>query len=70
MGLILETSGTLGEAAEKLDPLARLIRRLTSIVSDQKTADEQLKLSAPPETKRIEGPAPQRQLDLDDDIPF
>src|SRR5215472_2394761 len=48
MGLILETSGTLGEAAERLDPLARLIRRLTSIVADQKTADEQLKLSAPP----------------------
>jgi hypothetical protein len=70
MGLILETSGTLGDAAEKLDPLARLIRRLTSIVADQKTADEQLKLSAPPETKRIEGPAPQQQWDLDDDIPF
>jgi hypothetical protein len=71
MGLILETSGTLGEAAERLDPLARLIRRLTSIVADQKTADEQLKLSAPPETKRIEGPVHQQpQLDLDDDIPF
>jgi hypothetical protein len=71
MCLILETSGTLGEAAERLDPLARLIRRLTSIVADQKTADEELKLSAPPETKRIEGPAPpQRYQDLDDDIPF
>jgi hypothetical protein len=70
MGLILETSGTLGEAAERLDPLPRLIRRLTSIVADQRTADEQRKLSAPPETKRIEGPAPQQQRDLDDDISF
>jgi len=69
MSLILEVSGTAGEASERLDPLARLIRRLTSVVADQKTADEQLKLSAPPETKQIEGPAPQ-QLDLDDDIPF
>jgi len=70
MGLILETSGTLGEAAEKLDPLARLIRRLTSVVADQKTADEQSQLPAPPERKRIEGPVSQQQLDLDDDIPF
>jgi hypothetical protein len=54
MGLILETSGTLGEAAERLDPLARLIRRLTSVVADQKTADAQSQLPAPPERKRIE----------------
>jgi len=70
MGLIVETSGALGAAAERLDPLARLIRRITSIVADQKTADEQLKLAAPPETKRIEGPARQQYQDLDDDIPF
>jgi hypothetical protein len=70
MDLILETSGTLGEAAEKLDPLTKLIRRLTSIVADQKAAGGQPQLPAPPERKRIEGPVPQQQLDLDDDIPF
>ena len=70
MGLILETSGALGEAAEKLDPLARLIRRLTSIVADQKSADEQSQLPATPERKSIEGTVSQRQLDYDDDIPF
>jgi len=70
MSLILETSGTLGEAAEKLDPLARLMRRLTSIIADQKTADEQSQLPAPPERKRIEGPGPRQQRDLDDELPF
>ena len=66
MALILEASETGGKAAENLDPLTKLVQRVTSIFADQRAEAKQKQLPAPPEQKRI---APPRD-DTDEEIPF
>ena len=66
MALILEASETAGKAIEKLDPLTKLIQRVTSIIADQRAEAQQKQLPAPGEQKQIAPP----RADMDDEIPF
>jgi hypothetical protein len=70
MALTLEVAGTLGAAAEKLKPVARLVNRITSIVADQKDDDERQALPKPEERKQLSGPDESAKPKTDDEIPF
>lgn len=69
--LVIETAGVLGEAAEQLDPLRKILDSIAGVIWGKKQ-EEQKSLPAPKEPKRLEPPkAPQPRPTADDsDIPF
>lgn len=80
MALILETAGTGGEAAKRLEPVRKFIDSITGLLKEAKEGEDKAspRLEAPNERKRIEGPPkkiaapdPKKQPpDWDDEIPF
>ena len=66
MALILEASETAGQAAENLNPLPKLVQRITAIFADQHAEAQQRQLPPPAEQRQIAPPPG----DLDDEIPF
>jgi hypothetical protein len=72
---VVEFSGVLGEAAEKLKPVQRLIDSIAGLIWGNKHAEQTKSLSAPAPRKQIPAPktAPPKMPtrgDLDDEIPF
>ncbi|MGH7494727.1 MAG: hypothetical protein ACREOO_20335 [bacterium] len=76
--LLVEVADTAGEAAEKFEPVKRLIEIITGTFGKSKrTEDEQARLPAPRGLKRIEPPKKplngkeqKRSLGKEDEIPF
>lgn len=76
-GLMIEACDDVGEAAEKLDPVVRLIERVGSALGVAKRAENaQPRLPPPKEPRKIQPPAPPRarkngfDKKIDDEIPF
>jgi hypothetical protein len=75
---IVEMSGVLGEAAENLEPIRRLVDSVAGLIWGTKHAEKTKTLPAPEPRKQIPGPktAPPkrsrggRRGDMDDEIPF
>lgn len=72
MALVLETCGTLGESAKKLEPVAKLVQKINAHVADQKAESELAALPEAPEQKQIAPPRERQSppAELDDGVPF
>ena len=70
--LMIEVSGDVGEVAEKLSPIRKILDAIAHVIhGTREEAAEQKRLPPPTERKRIEPPKNKSfSRDLDDEIPF
>lgn len=73
--LVIEAAGDISEAAELLAPVRKLLDSIAKVIHGARAEEEQMKLPAPADQKRIEHkkvepsqPSPPKELD--DEIPF
>ena len=66
----LDLTNALGEGAENLEPLVKLMERLRGVFGRAKAAHDQGQLPAPEEQKQLPGPEPAVADELDDEIAF
>lgn len=67
---VIESAGILGEAAEKLEPIRKIIDSVAGLVWGTKHAEQTPRLSAPSTPKQIPAPKTKPLKDFDDEIPF
>ena len=72
--LVIESAGVLGDAADKLEPVRKLLDTIGRVIWGAKKEEDAKQLPPPTELKRIQPPHTTEQLpekdNLDDDIPF
>lgn len=69
---IIESAGVLGDAAEKLEPIRKIIDSVAGLIWGSKHAEQTQQLQPPGERRQIPPPKTQatRRGDMDDEIPF
>lgn len=74
---MIEMTGVLGEAAENLEPVRRIIDSIAGLIWGAKHAERTKQLPSPAPRKQIPGPKPAppkrpgvKRRDMDDEIPF
>jgi hypothetical protein len=71
---IIESAGVLGAAAEKLEPMRKIIDSVAGLIWGAKHAEQTQRLPPPAERRQIPPPKTQKRPpqrgDMDDEIPF
>jgi hypothetical protein len=71
--IVIETSGILGAAAERLDPIRKTLDSIAGLIWGAHHAEQTPRLEAPKKPKQIPPPKTKRARvrdDMDDEIPF
>jgi hypothetical protein len=67
---VIESAGVLGEAADKLEPIRKIIDSVAGLIWGTKHTEQTPRLPNPTERKRIPPPKTSQSKISDDEIPF